>query len=178
MELDIARVEEWRAIPDWEGFYEVSDSGRVRSVDRVVPYGRSGRTRYKGRVLKPGWSTGYAAVNLVETGRGNHDYLYVHDLVLLAFVGPKPEGQEVCHGPAGQVDNSLVNLRYDTRRENALDRHRWGKGWKPRPKKASSLVHCAVCRCELWVTRRRNSSRLCGDSNCTSEWGRICEARK
>lgn len=115
----------WRWIPGWEGLYQVSDTGLVQSVTRVVK-GRYGPTRYQGRVLRPTYSTGYARVNLAETGRGRREQHYVHDLVLLVFRGPKPIGLEVCHGSGGSSDNGLDNLRYDTRSENAKDRKRFG----------------------------------------------------
>lgn len=111
-------TEEWRAITGWEGLYEVSNLGRVRSLDRTVK-GRSGPTQYRGRILSPGTSTGYATVHLAETGVGRRVQRYVHDLVLEAFVGPKPPTLEVCHGPDGPLTNTLVNLRYDTRSANA-----------------------------------------------------------
>ena len=118
-------METWYWIPTWEGFYEVSSLGRVRSVDRDVK-GRWGLTRYRGRVLRPTWSSGYAVVNLVETGRGRRQQYYIHDLVLLALRGPKPVGLEVCHGSLGALNNGIKNLRYDTRKENAADRKRFG----------------------------------------------------
>src|SRR3546814_12305779 len=51
---------------------------------------------------------------------------YVHDLVTEAFIGPKPRGLEVCHNNGTRNDNRLVNLRYDTRSANAMDRHLHG----------------------------------------------------
>jgi len=47
---------------------------------------------------------------------------YVHHLVAAAFIGPRPEGSEVCHGPGGFLDNRAVNLRYDTHHENIRDK--------------------------------------------------------
>lgn len=117
-------MEQWKPIPGWEGLYEASDAGRIRSIDRVVK-GRHGPTRYKGRVLRFG-GLKYPVVHLVETGRGRAEHRYVHDLVLLTFVGPKPAGTEVCHGPEGAWVNALHNLRYDTRSANAID------GWRNR----------------------------------------------
>jgi hypothetical protein len=64
-------------------------------------------------------------VSLTRPG-GERRYAYVHDLVAEAFIGAKPAGLEVCHGPAGRVVNAAANLRYDTRSNNALDRHRDG----------------------------------------------------
>ena len=116
--------ERWRDIPRWEGLYQVSDQGRVRSLDRIVP-GRSGPTRYKGKVLKAaltGNGKGYPWVSLVMTGAGRKENWYVHDLVLLTFVGSKPPGLEVCHENAVKTDARLRNLRYDTRSANARDR--------------------------------------------------------
>jgi hypothetical protein len=116
----------WKDVIGWEGLYQVSDEGQVRSVLRKVK-GRWGLTTYQGRVLKPTWSTGYARVNLAETGRGRREQLYVHDLVLATFIGPKPAGREVCHGALGVRFNSLKNLRYDTRSENQRDCYRFGR---------------------------------------------------
>jgi hypothetical protein len=64
---------------------------------------------------------GYPQVSLALTGVGRREYRYVHDLVLLAFVGAKPAGLEVCHGDGVKTNNRLSNLRYDTRSANALD---------------------------------------------------------
>lgn len=50
----------------------------------------------------------------------------VHVLVLEAFVGPRPQGYEACHGLGGRLDNSLSNLRWDTSSENRLDTTRHG----------------------------------------------------
>lgn len=122
--------ERWAPIPDWDGLYEVSDLGRVRSLPRVVPtrtrwHSRLVERRVGGGILRATPDThGYARVFL--TYRGQRRQLAVHRLVLEAFVGPCPPDMEGCHGPGGQADNRLVNLRWDTRRENAYDRVRHG----------------------------------------------------
>ena len=164
--------ENWRPIPCWEGLYECSDRGRVRSVDRVVK-GRSGPTRYRGRMLKFGLTTGYCTVQLAETGAGRREHRYVHDLVLLTFVGPKPPGMEVCHGFYGPFCNELENLRYDTRSANARDRHAFGKPWLPGVKKPPTLRECSVCGTTVARTRRRDAKHiLCGSRECRSAWVR------
>lgn len=122
----------WKPIPEWEGAYEVSDGGEVRSVDRIVvarhpALDRPHPRRFRGRVLRPGiLQSGYKMVNLTGPGR-KREYRYVHDLVLLAFVGPKPAGLEVCHGDGTRINNHLANLRYDTRSANQQDRWRHAK---------------------------------------------------
>jgi NUMOD4 motif len=85
-------TENWVPIPGWEGAYEVSDTGSVRSVDRVTNHGR----RWKGRVLRATLSAvGYKVVHL---SRGNESRVEtVHSLVLTAFRGIRPPGMEACH---------------------------------------------------------------------------------
>lgn len=108
--------EEWRAVTGYEGFYEVSDLGRVRSLDRAVR-SRGGFRLTRGCLLKPQkHSRGYAQVGL-----GRRTAL-VHRLVLDAFRGPCPDGMEGCHNNGVRTDNRLDNLRYDTPVSNAQDR--------------------------------------------------------
>jgi hypothetical protein len=77
--------ERWRAIPDYEGFYEVSDRGRVRSLDRII-YRRNGmRYRARGRILRPGLHRN-SWVQTVTLARAGHKHqASVHKLVNAAF---------------------------------------------------------------------------------------------
>lgn len=121
-------IEEWRDIAGYEGHYQVSDLGRVRSLDRVVIGGRWGKQKRKGIVLKHSSSgtSPYQAVILCVGAK--HKRCTVHRLVAVAFLGPCPSGQEVRHGPSGKQDNRLTNLSYGTRSQNQLDRYRDGTG--------------------------------------------------
>lgn len=109
--------EVWKDIPGYEGKYQASNLGRVRSVDRrvrVVPRGVEATRPVKGRVLRPAPSkTGHISVVL---GRGNT--MSVHKCVALAFLGPYPEGHEVLHLDHDPANNRVGNLRYGTRSEN------------------------------------------------------------
>lgn len=117
--------EQWRPIPGYEGYYEVSDHGRVRSLDRTIERSNGQEVRRKGRVLRPGtYVSGHKHVNLHAPERKRK--WRVHHLVLLAFVGPMPEGMEVCHNNGNPADNRLENLRYDTHSSNLLDRNDHG----------------------------------------------------
>lgn len=112
-------MEQWKAVPGWEGWYEVSDEGRVRSVARVSIAGGA-PAHYQARVLRgsPG-KNGYPVVSL---SRPNYQRkAYVHSLVAAAFLGPRPEGLEVCHADGSRDNNRLSNLRYGTRRDNSKD---------------------------------------------------------
>lgn len=111
----------WKDAVGYEGEYQVSDLGRVRSLTRVLSCGRklTGRVRQ----LFPKTPQGYFIVVMCSATRNTK---YVHRLVAETFIGPCPEGMEVCHGPNGKQDNSVSNLRYGTHSENQQDRFRDG----------------------------------------------------
>ncbi len=123
--------ERWRAIVGYEGHYEVSDLGRVRSVDRIVRDGRTpnGTRRRRGQPMSLGRHPfGYPQVKLSRDSKA--ETILVHTAVLTAFAGPCPAGKEACHGGNGHADSSLANLRWDTRAENMRDRGRHGTDWQ------------------------------------------------
>lgn len=117
-------METWKAVPGREGEYEVSDQGRVRSLDRIITR-KDGRTaKCKGRLLTPKPNVGgYLSLRL---GRGFP--AMVHQLVMLAFVGPS-NGMYACHNNGVKTDNRLCNLRYDTAYGNQADRAAHGTEW-------------------------------------------------
>lgn len=121
--------EEWRPIPGTDGIYEVSNLGRVRSLDRVITEKTGMCRRKSGRVLKPfkGDRYDHQAVSI-----GAHDRRYVHVLVLEVFVGPRPTGYEACHNDGDVHNNAVKNLRWDTPSANQQDRidhgtHHWAR---------------------------------------------------
>lgn len=116
--------EEWRPIPGWQGFYEVSDQGSVRGVSRTVNRRNNSPMRIAPRVLKS-WcnvADGHPMAVLSDMRNGKRSYRYVHALVMEAFVGPLPEGQQVRHLNDVFTDNRLCNLAYGSRSENNFDR--------------------------------------------------------
>lgn len=168
----------WLSVPGWEGFYQVSSLGQVRSVTRGLLTGTSLR-QYQGRILKPSFSSGYALVNFVNTHEGLRKSYYVHDLVLLVFVGPKPVGLEVCHGPLGPHNNALANIRYDTRKANSQDRKCFGEPWPKKGFKSDTRVQCVICGVECYVKKRRRAKHhLCKTTECRSAWGKICHSKR
>lgn len=124
VEVGPAAAERWRPVPGYVGAYDVSDLGRVRSLDRIVP--RAQHTmRVRGRVLAPySDGDGYRVVTLCEPGRAR--CLRVHVLVLTAFVGPRPAGAQSCHESGDQTDNRRANLSWCSAAENQLDSVRHG----------------------------------------------------
>lgn len=116
-------MELWTSIPGYEGFYEVSNCGNVRSLTRFVPYGRHKGMTYKGKDLSLFVSGSYLSVKLAKAGVTRT--VYVHELVLLAFVGPRPPMEDRCeirHLDGDKTNNHLSNLKYGTVKENAADR--------------------------------------------------------
>ncbi|MCC5628497.1 HNH endonuclease [Nostoc sphaeroides CHAB 2801] len=100
-------------IPGYEGLYAVDEEGNIYSLN----YRRQGETQ----ILKSFNDRGQRRlVELFFNGVGQK--LSVHRLVLLTFVGECPEGMEACHNDGNPFNNRLDNLRWDTKRNNTLDR--------------------------------------------------------
>ncbi len=122
-------VERWLDVPGYELRYQASNRGRVRSLPRIVLYRDGRRKPLSGRVLRTGFAGRERNYAIVQLSKGNKTRIkYVHDLVLSAFVGPKPAGMESCHGKRGHKDNRLSNLYYGTPSRNQRDRRRDGTG--------------------------------------------------
>jgi hypothetical protein len=123
-------IETWTPVPGFEGRYEVSDQGRVRSLNRLVLVLGGGKKPYsslrQGRMLRPGASN-YGHLSVVL---GRRKTRMVHDLVLRAFVGPPPPNHECCHNNGDPTDNRLSNLRWGTRSENNVDAVKHGRRGK------------------------------------------------
>jgi hypothetical protein len=104
-------TERWADVVGYEGRYQVSDQGRVRSV----PGGRR-----LGVTLTPHPApNGYLAVHLYRDG--TRSTTAVHSLVTAAFIGTCPAGMEVRHLNGDQLDNKITNLTYGTHGQNVDD---------------------------------------------------------
>lgn len=126
-----ADMEVWKPVVGFEGRYEVSSWGRIRSLPRIEVYSRidcySGRViavrrKHKGKLLSPGrQGSGHLSLPLGKTRTQ-----LVHTLVLTAFCCPRPEGMECLHGDGNPANNRINNLRWGTRSENIFDAIRHG----------------------------------------------------
>ena len=120
-----SNVERWLPVVGWEGLYEVSSWGRVRSLDRDIPRPDGSVQRRKGRLMRASInSKGYQHLSLHRNGGSTTRN--VHTLVAEAFIGPRPENLQVRHGQGGQLDNRPENLCYGTDVENKADKLRDG----------------------------------------------------
>ena len=108
----------WMDIPGYEGLYQASNYGEIKSLDRVIKRSNGKTIKWKGRILKQAISNGYKYVNL-----GISNTQHVHVLVASAFLGKRPDGMDVCHNNGDKQDNRVENLRYATRSENNLDKY-------------------------------------------------------
>ena len=98
----------WKPIPEYPN-YEVSNLGRVRSLKRNTPH-----------ILRPSFDKkGYPGVGLYINGIGT--FRKIHTLVAITFIGPRPDGMEICHNDSNPQNNRVDNLRYDTRVMNSQD---------------------------------------------------------
>jgi len=103
--------EQWKPIPGYEGLYEVSDHGSIRTKRRKGSPGGLMRT--------PINRNGYPEVNLTLLGRQR--VFQVHSLIMLTFVGPRPDGLVVRHLNGDSTDCRLSNLAYGTPSKNNYD---------------------------------------------------------
>lgn len=113
-------TEVWKAVSGYEGFYEVSDYGNVKSLNRVVNHAQRTK-KIKERIFSYRLGgRGYPVVNLA---RGGHNKTFcTYKLVMLAFNGFPPNGTEIAHNNGNKLDSRLSNLRYDTPKGNNADK--------------------------------------------------------
>lgn len=119
------KLEIWKPVVGYEGFYEVSNRGRVRSLDRYVGSGFGLRIS-RGRVLASVRGAGdYLRINLCHPDNPRRQ-MPVHKVVLEAFRGPRPAGNQSRHLNGRRPDCRLSNLKWETPAENREDMRRHG----------------------------------------------------
>lgn len=153
-------TETWKDIAGFEGYYQVSDQGRVRSLDRTIPHKRFGTVNRKGRIIAPGSNpAGYVIYGLKREGKTKGRT--AHTLVLEAFVGPRPEGKEACHNDGDRKNNRLENLRWDTNSENKMDIQRHGRNHNLNKTECPRGHSLSGANLKLGVTAKGTTSRSC-----------------
>ncbi len=121
----------WRSIPNYEGLYEISSFGNVRSLDRYIERPANRRSRactifLQGKMLRPGMGTnGYYLVVLSKNGI-TKQYM-VHLLVADVFLGREKHTSLVVNHINGiKTDNHITNLELVTVRENSAHAYATG----------------------------------------------------
>lgn len=128
----------WKDIPNYEGLYQVSHHGSVKSLDRVVCRSDGRMRRCKGKTRKLHNDNGYLTVTLSKNGIIKSHHVSV--LVLSAFVSLRPIGLEACHNDGNPSNNKLTNLRWDTTKNNQADRKLHGRGNDMEANRAAKLT--------------------------------------
>ena len=108
----------WKDIKDFEGFYQVSNLGNVRSLDRIVRC-NTGYANIKGKLLKPILhKKGYYKVDLSKEGKSKR--YFIHRLVALTFLENKENKEQINHIDGNKKNNCINNLEFCTNYENYI----------------------------------------------------------
>ncbi len=121
----------WKAVEGYEGYYEVSNTGRVRSLDRTVVAKKGNEIKLKGVELKPLHNRkvdGYLGVSLTKGGIQNRRY--IHQIVAQSFLGHEIDGfnRVIDHIDGDRENNNMENLRIVSNRENSSTCYRKDRG--------------------------------------------------
>lgn len=117
--------EVWKVVPGYDGRYEVSSLGRVRSLDFTVPFVRHGKPVVRvsrGRLLKQHMTSQGYYFSVPLSRDGSSQRVGVHILVCCAWHGPRPPKHQAAHNNGDGHDNRPENLRWATSLENAADK--------------------------------------------------------
>ena len=144
----------FKEIPGYEGLYQVSNLGNVKSLERKVRCCGGHSRTVKERILKPGISNGYYVVNLCLNGKQKH---YVHKLVSITFLEHVPNGYKIVvdHINNIKTDNRVNNLQLISQRNNtSKDKFRLNTSSKyvgvTLNRQKYKLVDGSIKICERW----------------------------
>lgn len=117
------RLVRWRKLVEFPG-YSISSDGRVQSSKVWRGHAGSRFLTPRKNLHRKGYLTGLTVVLF----KGNKRYTrLISHLVLTAFIGTRPKGQEACHWDGDPSNNNVNNLRWDTHANNMLDTVRHGR---------------------------------------------------
>lgn len=106
----------WKDIPDYEGLYQVSNLGRIKSLKRIVITEDNYKLPIHEKILKQKTDNNYKRVQLWKNGKGK--FFLVHRLVAMIFLDNYNESLQVNHKNGIKSDNNIINLEMVTAKEN------------------------------------------------------------
>jgi len=104
----------WKSVIGYEGLYEVSNLGRIKSLPK--------KQQRNTIILRPVKYSKYNHLIVCLVNDKIRKMHTIHKLVLNAFIGPRPSGMECRHLDSNARNNTLENLKWGTPKENCLDR--------------------------------------------------------
>ena len=117
----------WKPVKGYEGFYEVSNQGRIRSLDRICNSKLGSKRVVKGKVIAGSIGSNHYKRNNLRDSNGVSKTITVHRMVLTAFVGDPPSiRHQACHNDGNKFNNCVDNLRWDTCQANNKDKTKHG----------------------------------------------------
>ena len=147
--------EEWKNIEGYEGLYQVSNLGRIKSLERLINHKTTGKALYKEKIMKEIINYGYSHVILCKNGK--QKYCKIHRLVAQAFI-PNPEKlPQVNHKDENKSNNKADNLEWCSLKYNI--------NYGTRTERVAKTKRKAVLQCDL-------------KGNVIKKWNSISEAEK
>ena len=156
-------MEEFRDVPGYEGLYQVSNLGNVKSLARTIMKSNGRKHSIKEKILKPASDRNYLGINLYK--KDKHKYYKVHKLVAMAFLNHIPNGHiglVVDHIDNNKLNNNLENLQLISARKNSSKDRTGGASqyvgvcWSKQSKKWRAQIgingkdrHLGTFTCEL-----------------------------
>lgn len=122
----MANIQEiYKSIRGFEGCYEISTSGNVKSLSRIIPHSTSKQLTIRERILKPNTGTnGYRYVHL--RNNGSSFTLYIHRWVALSFIPNPLNLPQVNHKDGNKLNNHVNNLEWCSVSQNLLHAYKTG----------------------------------------------------
>jgi hypothetical protein len=158
------KKEIWKDIQNFEGLYQISNLGRVKSLDRYIEL-KNGTNRFvKGRVLKPSkHKTKPSYYNVILSNKGKRYSMSIHRLVAEHFIPNKDGKPQVNHKDGDKLNNKVNNLEWVTYSENTIHSFSIGlsKGRKGENHHNNKLTYKEVrCIKELLVEGELKQSEI------------------
>jgi NUMOD4 motif/HNH endonuclease/AP2 domain len=143
---DESSKEIWKDIPDFEGFYQASNLGRLRSVNRITNRKDGTKVFSEGKILNPALSYGYPRLHICK--HGVRKPYFVHQLIAISFLKYNLKNKElsVDHIDGNKENNKITNLQILTKRENTSKHFNYklsdyrGVSWNTKSKKWVSNI--------------------------------------
>lgn len=129
MEANI-QEEIWKDIPEFTGYYQASNLGRIRRLETLVKNRHGGFSRKKGRILKCGFNSknGYLCASICVMGHTMPRT--VHSMVAKTFIDNPNNKPQVNHIDSNRINNNILNLEWVTISENRIHCIKAGNGPK------------------------------------------------